>query len=260
MSKPHAWTAPCGWGIAVLVAIGSSGCATAHQPSGDRPGSAVANRQKSGGSEPRGELATQPASRAVLRPGETAQLFDGQTLAGWRVLAAGAFERHGQVWVKDGTIVLERGSLQTGIGWQGETPRNDYEVALEAMRLDGNDFFCGLTFPVGDESCTLIIGGWGGSVVGLSNVDNQSAAENMTSRGMGFDTNRWYAIRLRVTAARIEAWIDDEQVIKLDRAQHEFSVWWEQEPARPLGVATWNTGAALKNISLRRLPAVGLGP
>ncbi|HOW70518.1 MAG TPA: DUF1080 domain-containing protein [Phycisphaerae bacterium] len=187
------------------------------------------------------------------RPGETIPLFDGQSLAGWRVLKDGAFEHHGQVGVKDGTIVLERGSLQTGVGWNGQVPRDDYEVSLEAMRTDGNDFFCGLTFPVGDEPCTWIIGGWGGSVVGLSNVDNDAAVENVTTQGMTFESNRWYKIRLRVTTARIDAWIDDRQMIDLERGEHKFSVWWEQEPARPLGIATWDTGAALRHISLKRL-------
>jgi hypothetical protein len=226
MSRSYARLALLGGGIAVLAAIGASGC----------------------------------AATSTLRPGETVQLFDGKTLAGWRILTAGDFEQHGQVLVKDGTIVLKRGSLQTGIGWEGETPRNDYEVTLEAMRVDGYDFFCGLTFPVGDQPCTLIIGGWGGSVVGLSNVDKRSAAENITTRGMSFETGQWYRIRLRVTTARIEAWIDDAQVIALDRAQHAFSVWPEQEPARPLGLSTWDTGAAVKNFSLRRLPVGNVAP
>ena len=37
----------------------------------------------------------------------------------------------------------------------------DYELRLEAKRVEGGDFFCGLTFPVGKEYCTLILGGWG---------------------------------------------------------------------------------------------------
>lgn len=203
-------------------------------------------------STPREET-TRPAVTPVPAKGETAQLFDGKTLVGWRVLKDGAFEQHGKVQVKDGTIVLERGSLQTGIGWNGEVPGNDYEVSLEAMRTDGSDFFCGLTFPVGDEPCTWIIGGWGGSVVGLSNVDGDAAVENVTTRGMTFENNRWYKIRLRVTTSRIEAWIDDKQVIDLERGEHRFSVWWEQEPARPLGIANWSTGSALRNIRLERL-------
>jgi hypothetical protein len=180
-------------------------------------------------------------------------LFDGQTLRGWQILTEGPFSGHGTVEVKDGAIVLERGGSGTGIRWQGEFPREDYEVALEGMRVNGMDFFCGMTFPVGDSPCTLILGGWGGSVVGLSNIDGAHAAENQTTQGMNFENGRWYQILLRVTRERIQVWIDEEQKINLERADHQFDVWYEQEPACPFGFATWETTGALRNIRLRAL-------
>ncbi len=197
--------------------------------------------------------ASRPAALPRVAPGEWIDLFDGKTLSGWRVLKEKAFVGHKDVRVENGTIVMELGQLQTGIGWDGEFPRNNYEVSLEAMRTEGSDFFCGMTFPVGDEPCTLIVGGWGGSTVGLSNVDNMAAAENMTTNSMAFDNNRWYTIRLRVTSQKIEVWIDDNQMIALERANHAFDVWWEQEAARPFGIANWSTASALRNIRLRKL-------
>jgi hypothetical protein len=47
----------------------------------------------------------------------------------------------------------------------------NYEIKLEAKKVTGNDFFCGMTFPVGDSFCSFIVGGWGGPVVGLSSID-----------------------------------------------------------------------------------------
>lgn len=202
-----------------------------------------------------GRAASHPAATTSARaaPDARGSLFDGRTLAGWKLLAEGPFEGHADVRVENGTIVLERGRLQTGISWRGEFPRDDYEVSLEAKRVSGNDFFCGMTFPVGESPCTLIVGGWGGMVVGLSNVDDQSAAENETTSSKGFETGQWYRIRLRVTTAKIEVWIDGESVIDLERAGHKFSVWYEQETVRPFGVSTWDTGAALRDIRVRRL-------
>ena len=46
----------------------------------------------------------------------------------------------------------------TGITYTNPLPRTDYEVTLEAMRVEGSDFFCGLTFPVGSNSCSLVVG------------------------------------------------------------------------------------------------------
>lgn len=197
------------------------------------------------------------ASRTIdlsqIPPGKWVPLFDGRTLNGWRVLTEKAFVGHAEVEVRDGAIHLHPGQLQTGIGWAGGFPRDNYEVTLEAMRTEGSDFFCGMTFPVGSEPCTLIVGGWGGTIVGLSNVDHMHAAENVTTNSKSFDNNQWYTIRLRVTPEKIEAWIDDNQMISLERADHHFSVWWEQEAAQPFGIATWSTGAALRNIRFLRV-------
>jgi hypothetical protein len=180
-------------------------------------------------------------------------LFNGKDLTGWEVVKEGDFEWHGKVYVKDGSISLEKGGLMTGVAYRGDFPKENYEVSLEAMRVDGYDFFCGMTFPVSESWCTLIVGGWGGMVVGLSNVDDMNASENSTTLGMSFETKRWYAIRLRVTKATIDVWIDNRKVISQTREGRRFGVWEIQQPIRPFGVATWNTGGALREIRLLRL-------
>jgi hypothetical protein len=141
-----------------------------------------------------------------------------------------------------------------GITWDGEpTMRVNYEIELEAKRTEGQDFFCGLTFPVGKTACTFIVGGWGGELVGLSSIDGYDASENHTTRTMQFQDNHWYRIRVRVTKQKIEAWIDDKQMVDLECGEHRFSVRMEVDPCVPLGVATWNTGSALRNIRWRNL-------
>ena len=70
---------------------------------------------------------------------------------------------------------------------------------------------------------------------------------------MEFNRNLWYDIRLRVDEKKIQAWIDDEQVIDLETEDRKFTIWWEQEVVRPLGIATWNTGSALREIRIKPL-------
>ena len=182
-------------------------------------------------------------------------LFDGKSLKGWRIVTKYDFVRHGRAHVQDGTLVLERGKPATGVSWTGNLPRSNYEIDLEAKRVAGDDFFCGLTFPVRQSFCTLIVGGWGGGVTGLSNIDDQSAVENLTTGYTEFKKNRWYRIRLRVEHDRIQAWIDKEQIVSVETKGRRFSIWWEQEPVRPLGIASWYTKTALRNIKVRRLNA-----
>lgn len=176
-----------------------------------------------------------------------------EVLKHWRLVDDIWFDAHGKVYEKDGSIILEAGEPATGISWLGKLPRSNYEITLEGMRVEGSDFFCGLTFPVGESSCTLILGGWGGWVVGLSNVDGMHAAENETTRSLVFKNKRWYDVKLRVTDDRIRVWIDDEPQIDLERSGRRFDIWVEQDPIRPLGIATWYTKAAIRNFKLRRV-------
>ncbi len=178
-------------------------------------------------------------------------LFDGRTLGKWEVIDKYDFSRHGNVYVEDGRIVQEAGKPATGIRWTGPFPKIAYEVTLEAMRVDGEDFFCGMTFPVGDKALTLVLGGWHGSVVGLSSIDGEPAVENETCTYRDFEQKRWYRIRLRVTKPRIEAWIDKEKVVDLPTADRKFTIYWEMEPALPFGIATWYTTGALRDIRVR---------
>jgi hypothetical protein len=189
------------------------------------------------------------AARAPATSGATQELFDGKTLKGWRV---SDFAGSGAVKVEDGKLILEMGTM-TGVTCTSTVPTMNYEISLDAMRVDGNDFFCGLTFPVGKDPCSLIVGGWGGGVVGLSSLDGQDAANNETTQYMNFQKGRWYAIRLRVVPNQIQAWIDGDKVVDVDTKDRQISIRIEVEESRPLGFSTWSTTAALRHIQLRRL-------
>ena len=134
-----------------------------------------------------------------------------------------------------------------------ELPPINYEISLDAMRVEGSDFFCGLTFLVKEDPCSLIVGGWGGGVVGLSSLDGQDASNNDTTKYMNFDNGRWFAIRVRVMPERIQCWIDNDPVVDVETKDRRISIRPEVEASRPLGIAAWSTKAALKNIRLRKL-------
>ena len=184
--------------------------------------------------------------------GEWRSLFDGKSLAGWKVTEFGGSDD--AVRVEDGAILLDfSGADLTGVTYTQPTPTMNYEVALQAMRVDGADFFCGLTFPFNESCCSLIVGGWGGSLVGISSFDGLDASENETTAYRTFDNDYWYSIRLRVTEDRIEAWIGDEEVVDARPGSREISVRGEVDLSQPFGLAAWNTKAALRDIRVRTL-------
>lgn len=179
-------------------------------------------------------------------------LFNGQDLTNWHITDFGT---QGQVRVENGKLVLGMGDGATGVTWDGdfEFPTMDYEVTLKAMRVSGNDFFCGMTFPVNENHLTLVVGGWSGTVVGLSCLDGYDASENETATSKSFQKNRWYDIRLRVADNIVQVWIDGREMIYSDTADRELSLRPEVLLSRPFGIASWFTTAALKDIELRVL-------
>ena len=179
-------------------------------------------------------------------------MFDGQTLTGWRETDYGDGGR--RVEARTGLILLKRGSPFTGINWTNDAPKVNYEISLEAMRVNGSDFFCGLTFPVKDSFGTLIVGGWGGSIVGISSLDGADASENETTQYISFETGRWYRIRLRVTEQKIEAWVEQKKVVNATITGRKVSLrFGDIELSKPLGIACWDTGGAVREIKLRRI-------
>jgi hypothetical protein len=177
-------------------------------------------------------------------------MFDGRTLDGWEVPDFGG---RGEVYVEDGQIVIATELGMLGVTWTGELPRENFELEYEGARLAGYDFFATVTFPVGEDECSLVTGGWGGTVVGLSTIDFCDASENRTTSFREFEDGRWYRFRVRVTESRIEAWIDAVQVVDQWRGDHEIGIRGECEPNRPLGFATYYTQGALRNIRIRNL-------
>lgn len=197
------------------------------------------------------------AAIAAVEGGEGSpvrSIFDGQTLYGWSVIE---FAGHAGASVNlRGYLQVEAGYGLSGVLCEMPVPHSDYEVMLSARRISGDDFFCGLTVPVGDAHCTLIVGGWGGSVFGISSIDGLDASENETSSIHKFETGRWYKIRFRVSADRLKVWLDGKKLIDVNIAGRQISL----RPgaiskAVPFSLTTYATTAQFRNIRLRELDA-----
>jgi hypothetical protein len=178
-------------------------------------------------------------------------LFDGKSLDGWKAVD---FTGGGKVHVQDASIVMDTGAPMTGVVYsKSDFPKVDYEVSFEGKKIEGDDFFCTTIFPVNDSHCSLGVGGWGGMVVGLSNVNHEAASENETAGSKEFERNKWYKVRLRVTKDRIKAWIDDDSIVDLDTTDCKITLHRACEPCKPFGFATWKTTGAVRNVQVRPL-------
>lgn len=189
---------------------------------------------------------------AAAKEPEWKNLFDGKTLEGWKSTAFGG---EGEVKVVDGSIVLDTGSDMTGITYTGKLPKSNYELVIEAQRLEGVDFFAATTFPVKESFASMVPGGWAGGVFGISSINGFDASENETTKFRQFEDKRWYKFRIQVTVDHIRVWVDDEEKpsIDLELGDKKITTRGEVDLSKPLGISTWHTKSAIRTIKLREL-------
>ncbi len=180
--------------------------------------------------------------------GAPLSLLEGEWGAKWRAIDIrdqGAVEVTGE-----GVLRMGAGKPLTGaVFGGGDTfglPTRDYVVEFEARRVEGSDFFATLTFPVGSvERCaSLVLGGWGGSLVGISSIDHLDASENGTRASLPFENGRWYRVKLEVTEARIRAWVDGRITVNAAISGRVVGMRpGDIEQCAPFGFATyWSVG------------------
>lgn len=157
----------------------------------------------------------------------------------------------------DGVLRLDAGVEMTGSQYGGALPEIPYELELEARKMSGSDFFCGLTFPVSSaaECVTLVVGGWGGVTVGISSIDGKDASENETTSYGSFESEKWYAIRVTVKKGEVLAWVDGEEVVNLATEGRKLGLRRGAiESCAPLGLAAWQTGSEIRAVRWRSIP------
>ena len=137
-------------------------------------------------------------------------LFNGKDLSGWEETD---YAGRGNVKVQNGELHIENGLVITGVTYTNKTvlPKTNYEIEYEAKKLNGTDFFGLLTFPVGDAHASLVTGGWGGAVTGISNINSMDASENNTTVYLKFNKDHWYKFRLRVTPDNLSVWMTPKE-------------------------------------------------
>jgi len=190
----------------------------------------------------------------ALASADTVALFNGKDLTGWKVAP---FRDGGAVNVlSNGIVECGVGIPLSGIAYTNAPPTMNYELSLEAMRAEGSDFFVALTIPIETNFCTVVIGGWGGCLCGISSVDYTDASENQWAEGVRFENNRWYTLRVRVTPGVLQVFLDKD--LYTARVQFESSSRFSLRPGdidktKPLGLATFRTRGLWRNFTLTRI-------
>lgn len=171
---------------------------------------------------------------------------------------ASGIPEEGKVSVHDGEITLHPGQPMTGVrfdAWQSaRLPVTRYAIEYEAMRTEGNDFFGTVTFPVNEAHVSLVVGGWGGTLVGISSIDDMDASENNTRGNARFENNRWHKVRIEVRDGDLRAWINDKLFVNVSTKGRKLGLrTGEIQKCAPFGFASYATQSRIRNVVIRRL-------
>ncbi len=128
----------------------------------------------------------------------------------------------------------------------GDPACRDYEYALEARKTGGDEGFL-ILFRVVDEKrfYWANLGGWHNEWHGLERGDGDHR------RGAGrrvkgsIETGKWYRIRVRCEASRVQVWLDDQQVLDFTDPKAYMT--------GGVGVGTWATQAEFRNVRVTGL-------
>jgi hypothetical protein len=185
------------------------------------------------------------------------QLLSDEFAPAWQ--AAGIPEE-GKVTIQDGEIDLQPGQPLTGVRLDAQKwntagmPVTRYSIEYEAMRVAGNDFFGTVTFPVNGSHVSLIVGGWGGTLVGISSIDDMDASENSTCGNARFENNRWHKVRIEVRDDDLRAWINDKLFVNTSTKGCKLGLRpGDIEKCLPFGFASYATQSRIRNVLIHRL-------
>jgi hypothetical protein len=185
-------------------------------------------------------------------------LLEGTLQTHW---VASGIPEEGPVSIASGLLRIDAGLPMSGVRFSGDwqalgLPWIDYALTFEARRVEGQDFFATCTFPVGsaDRCVSLVIGGWGGGLVGISSIDHLDASENSTRAEKHFENGQWYRVRIEVREDDLQVWINDAPMVNTSIKGRRLALRsGDIDRCTPLGFATWRTTGEIRSVTVARL-------
>lgn len=183
--------------------------------------------------------------------------FFANGLQDWKVLDDFSGNA-GAEFSDEGICSILPGQPISAIRYEGpwELPVTEYEISFQARRVEGQDFFAALTFPVNsiDTCATFVAGGWGGALTGISCVDGMDASANSTGMTQNYAQGEWYSFRIEVVPESIKVWNGSAIIVNLPLEGRKISLRpGELEYSAPFGLGTYQTRGEIRHLRILKL-------
>lgn len=151
-------------------------------------------------------------------------------------------------WARRGNEIRQTGTGADVVKTFGKPGWSHYEITLDAKKLSGNEGFLILFYARNaTHFCWLNLGGWGNSQDGIQQARGQRNPLALVMQPtIHVKEGHWYHIRLRCDGPEIQSWVDGKKCVNY-RIQSPSAF------KGKIGIGTWQTQAAFKNITVRSL-------
>jgi hypothetical protein len=227
------------------------------KPDAAKARAALALAEKAGVDTSRHEAllpAEEAAGPSAQKFGKWVSLFDGASMGKWEALReVPDGGKLGSVKLVKGAMAFDTMGTCALIKYTGDLPETNYEVAFQAMLVEGEKIGA-FVFPVSGVYCTWYVQGYRGVYTGLEMIDERGYRGNATTRRIALPKGKWHAVRLRVTTAGIQAWVEGEQTLSFTGDRKRLSSTTFSRAIGSLGHYTNNSRVVLRSIRIRTLP------
>lgn len=238
-------------GVALMASVPSDLCAQEASQTEKKAEGKDSGDQSAGAAEKK-ETSTDEKKQEKKKPATKWIPLTGK----WKACQFGG---DGKIEIKKDLIKIGYGSPISGVVWTGKVgekdgiPRDNYEIECEARRIDGHDFLCALTIPIAKSHISLVMGGWGGGITGISSIDGFDASDNQTTTYDDYENGKWYKARVRVETTRIVVWVNEQMMFEHPREGHSFDIRFEMDLCTPIGLANYECDSEIRNVRIRKL-------
>ena len=164
-----------------------------------------------------------------------------------------SFERTGAtsgLWKIEDSIVIQSSLSENVRLLIGDTDWQDYELSLQARKVDGAEGFLVMFRANGDDFYWFNAGGWGNTLhaieKGIAGQGRWGVLDGLEQAG-SIDLDLWYNIRIRCEGNHFQVWLNENPVFDFTDAAAHLS--------GQVGLGTWLTRADFKNILVTEIPS-----
>jgi WD40 repeat protein/tetratricopeptide (TPR) repeat protein len=168
----------------------------------------------------------------------TAFWSDAEVIRRWA-----AFVPTGLWWV-DGTEIAQEEKIAAACWlWLGDTRWTDYDLEVEAQRVDGSEGFAvGFRMADSDNLLAANFGGWSNQRTGVEVKTEGDVKIHWASMWpQSIEAGRWYRVRVHARGDRFTVLLDDTEILSLTEHGH---------PHGAVGLHSWNTANRFRNLKV----------